>query len=517
MWRVSNLVLIVVFLLSIISVMVAGEGEKPRSLALKDLAPERSPFHIPRDNSTEELWDAFVLVEKANAGDPVAQHELGLRYLVGKNFPADTVKAAYWIGKAAAQNFLPADYNYGLFLNNGWGVDWNPFEGFRHFEYAAKHGLTEAEYVYGLLFTDNLLVPRNYNEAYRWITMAADSSFAPAIEVMKEFTRRGIKPSLATDVKDTVSNTATDQSTGSSHLKPALQPIFLDLTSDTIQKPDNATLVKEAVAEGSEQLKNLLDTSDYRNTDSIVHAVDIKPFSDAAETGSPEALTIMGRFYEEGHGVEEDQIKATIYYLRAIRLESRWSPMLLWNMIRKQNYFKILKERAGKGDAQAEFAWAGLIEGGFDDQLTEGQALALLQNASRKGFSEAMVQLGLCYSTGRWVHQDFKKAAAEFEHAERLGNLEAKIRRYTIELKKAKGASVGADILQSLRKYAENGSVLAEEVLAFCYQTGILVSPNKPEAVRLYRHAAERGSRVAYNALKELYDEIRPDIPEFQF
>ncbi len=508
---------VAVLLVSIAPSLNADNGDKPRSLALKDLTPNRSPFHIPRDNSTEELWDAFVLVEKANAGDPVAEHELGLRYLLGKNFTADTAKAAYWVGKAAAQNYLPAEYNYGLFLNNGWGIPWNPFDGFRRIAAAAKRGLTEAEYVYGLMFTDNLIVPRNYGEAYRWIRMAADSSFSPAVEVMKEFARRGIKPATAQNDQDSAGRPSTGQSSGTGAPSPVLQPIFLDLSTDSIHRPDNTTLLKDAVAEGNDKLKGLLDSSNGRDADSIIRAVDIRVFSDAAEAGSPEALTMLGRLYEEGHGVREDPVKATVCYLRAMRLESRWAPVLLWDLVRREKYFRILRAGVDNGDPEAEFAWAGLVEGGVDGQLTDKQALTFLVDAAGKGYTEAMVQLGLCYSTGRWVRQDFTKAALEFQKAERLGNLEAKIRLYTIELKEQK-ASVGTDTLpELLRGYADNGSVLAEEVLAYCYQTGKLVPANTPEAVRLYRHAAERGSRIAYNALKELYDEIRPNAPEFQF
>lgn len=517
MCRPPTICCLIVLLVSSVGLMYANDGDKPRSLALKDLTPNRSPFHIPHDNSTEELWDAFVLVEKANAGDPVAEHELGLRYLLGKNFTADTAKAAYWIGKAAGQNYLPAEYNYGLFLNNGWGVEWNPFEGFGHIANAAKRGLTEAEYVYGLMFTDNLIVPRNYNEAYHWIRMAADSAFSPAVDVMKEFDRRGIKPPPSGNVKDSVAKHLTGQPSGSVHPTPALQPIFLDLTTDTLLRPDNATLLKEAVAEGNDTLKTVLDSSEVRNADSVMHAVNIRLFSEAAEAGSPEALTIMGRFYEEGYGVREDPVKAAVYYVRAMRLESRWAPVLLWDMARKDKFFRILRERVDNGDPEAEFVWAGLVEGGFDGQITDKQALAFLMDAAGKGFTEAMVQLGLCYSTGRWVRQDFKKAESEFTKAVHLGNLEAKIRWYTVELKNERGIAGTDSVPEALRRYAENGSVLAEEVLAYCYQTGRLVSVNTPEAVRLYRHAAERGSRIAYNALKELYDEMRPNSPEFQF
>ena len=73
-----------------------------------------------------QLLTGFLLLKEANNGDPYAQHELGLRYLIGKGFVPDTVQAVFWIKKAVAQNLPFAKFNYGILLNNGIGVQWNP-------------------------------------------------------------------------------------------------------------------------------------------------------------------------------------------------------------------------------------------------------------------------------------------------------------------------------------------------------------------------------------------------------
>ena len=133
-----------------------------------------------------------MLVHKANDGDPVAQHELGLRYLLGKDFPVDTALAAYSIGKAADQNMSIAQYNYGVFLNNGWGVKWNPFEAYHWFRLAAAHKLPEAQFVMGLFYTDNLALPRDWIKAYHLVKASADQNYEPARNVLQEFVKRGI-------------------------------------------------------------------------------------------------------------------------------------------------------------------------------------------------------------------------------------------------------------------------------------------------------------------------------------
>ncbi len=104
-------------------------------------------FYTP--DLSYQLKQRFQLIKMANSGDPLAQHELGLRYLQGLDMPSDTVKAAEWIMKAALQDLPSACYNYAILLLNGWGVPWNPFEAFVNFKKAAEAGMAQAQYITG--------------------------------------------------------------------------------------------------------------------------------------------------------------------------------------------------------------------------------------------------------------------------------------------------------------------------------------------------------------------------------
>jgi len=68
---------------------------------------------------------------------------------------------------------------------------------------------------------------------------------------------------------------------------------------------------------------------------------------------------------------------------------------------------------------------------------------------------------------------------------------------------------------QTLVDASKNGSLLAMVSLAVCYEKGIGTIQSKPDAVQYYRMASQRGSQFAYQELKRLYDEIRPNDPEF--
>src|SRR3970040_2576815 len=135
---------------------------------------------IKESDLNYQLWEGFLLVRKANAGEPAAQHELGIRYLQGKGFEADTVKAVLWFSKAADQGFELANFNLGIFAMNGWGMPWNPFQSFGYFKEAGKKNMPEAHFVVGLILTENLVVLQNWTEARDYIKKAAVAGFGPA-------------------------------------------------------------------------------------------------------------------------------------------------------------------------------------------------------------------------------------------------------------------------------------------------------------------------------------------------
>jgi len=110
-----------VFLFFVPWLLHAQEKEKPQ--AVRSYKIPTTPIVLPSTLDLQ-LLESFVLMQKANAGEAPAQHELGLRYLIGKGFPADTMKAAFWIQKAADQHLPLAKYNIGILLMNGRGLEW---------------------------------------------------------------------------------------------------------------------------------------------------------------------------------------------------------------------------------------------------------------------------------------------------------------------------------------------------------------------------------------------------------
>jgi TPR repeat protein len=484
----------------------------------KAFKTKSSPFRIleiRQSDVTYQLWEGFQLMRNANAGDAPSQHELSLRYLTGKGFSFDTVKAAQWMKKAADQDYILAKFNYGIFLNNGWGVDWNPFAAYRYFQFAADKEMREGEYVLGLFYTDNLVVPKNYPLAYEWIKKSADQNYDPAKDVLAELDKRGLNGAKVPE-KDSVKAKPVASKSGKSQ-QPSpqiIQPILLEFEDDKTVQVDDLTLLKELFNEGNEELRNTLGVSKILSDSVQTDSTGFSLIKQASDIGNPEAMTIVARCYERGIGVKMDKLQAAVYYIRAIRLDSRRAPALLWRLINEKNIQTVFNQQAGKNVPDALYVISSLHALGLSGSLTDEQALQFLQIAVSTSYIPAVLDLGNCYSQGQWVKADKKKAKEFWKYAADRGNTEGKIRAAVAEV--FDGTITDAKrSFEELQKYSEQGSVLAQTALGYCYEKGILVPINYTQAVYFYRKAAQRGNQSALTALNRMYDERRPKEKEF--
>jgi len=148
--------------------------------------------------------------------------------------------------------------------------------------------------------------------------------------------------------------------------------------------------------------------------------------------------------------------------------------------------------------------------------ISDDQALRLIERAAEKRHLPAMVELGLCYYSGRWVSASQAKAMELWTKAAKLGSREAKIRIAITQVRSQKPDVPLEQSTETLDNATHAGSVLAQVALGYCYEYGIGVPRSRPQAARLYRSAAQRGSQDAIRALRKMHDEIRPSDKEFR-
>ncbi len=495
-----------------ISITAVFAQDTTKSVVIKNNRPFRKYPLMKPQYPSYPLVASYLLVKEANGGDPFAQHELGLRYLLGQGFAADTLKAATWI-KAAVDNKLPlANFNYAIMLMNNIGVAWNPFQAFNDFKFAAESGMPEAEYALGTFYTDNFVVNRDYNKAYRWMKKAADSGLEYAIKTVKKMKDSGL---IADDVDASFeSNSVANKVTEHSILNQNWELDFYDFNPDTLTEEEQSNSIKEMLNKNKKKLKSILGISDTLQSVSKQDTTAESLIELASKSGSPEGLYIAGISFLKGISHPKDSIKAAELFIRAYRLGSRRAINSLIKFSQDSTFFTKLKISVDNNNANAMYVWAGLVALGFDYRITYKQALEFLEKAADQGHIQSIIELGLAYYSGTIVEKDKEKAVELWENAAELGSREAKVRLAFSKI--IDGDNDIKSELNFLQAATDEGSVLAESVLGYCYENGRGVKMSKSMAAHYYRSAAERGNQAAYKSLKKLYDDIRPDAPEFQ-
>ncbi len=399
-------------------------------------------------------------------------------------------------------------------LNNGTGVEWNPFLAYKNFKVSAESGMEQGQYVFGLLFTDNLIVNKNLKEAYKWIKKSADKGFEEAQKVLEEFEKSGYVFS-----EDSLKNSQQSQNKTKISTKPLMMEQFdldfYDFGDDSLSAEDEAEYLNELLSTKHEKLKNMFKVNTISDDKFNSNTSALAIISFAALAGSPEALLINARFLEYGIGVKQNLILASANYLKAYRFGSYKAAEALLKISRAKSFYNQLEKEVKNNNPNAMYVWAGLIALGMDYSLTEQQAFDLLVKAEKLKHVNSIIELGLAYYSGSLVKRDSLKAIEYFNQAVELGSSEAKVRLAFINIKSEKNI-IKTKNLNILKQHSNKGSVLAQAALAYCYEKGIAVKKNKAKASRLYRLAAQRGNEAAYASLRKMYDAIRPGDEEFQ-
>ncbi len=488
------------------------------SLAFKNKRSTQTSPYFYRPELAYQIWQKFKLTQEANAGDVLAQHELGLRYLLGEGIPADTAEAVYWIKKAAEKNLTSAKYNYAIMLINGIGVDWNPFLAFKYFKSAAEDGMVQAQYVVGVLYTDNLTVARDWNSAYYWIKESANGDYEPAKEILSQLESRISKPEVdSLFVEGKTGNNIKPVSDPDENLTSSLGLVFIDFDAltDSMVEITDSMLIADLEISGADSLIRELKSDSLKTLDAFITARRLDIVFKLAENGSPEAQTLLGRLYEKGIYFRKDLLEASVFYYRALRNDSPKAAHLFWKLSQSIEFLNLVQSETDKGNPAAQFVWYGLTSLGFDHRIVIDDALKLLDKSANNYYLPAMIEAGLNYYTGRYQPTNIEQGIRIWETAAGLGSKEAGIRLAASRLFDSLIETERQNDFKLVSAAAAEGSLFAMVSIGLCYEHGTGTTKYLPEAVNYLKLAAQRGSQFAYEELQRIFNAKRPDDREF--
>jgi len=143
---------------------------------------------------TGDFAKAFTEWEiAAKAGDPKAQHGLGVLYETGQGVPAiDEKKAAELYQAAADQEYAPAISNLARLYEDGRGVTKDQDRAIDLWRRAADLGNSTALYNLGAHYADGIGVPQNDLEAAKYFRAAAELGLPDAQYAMYRILSEGI-------------------------------------------------------------------------------------------------------------------------------------------------------------------------------------------------------------------------------------------------------------------------------------------------------------------------------------
>lgn len=480
-------------LILIILSLLGQASYAQRKISSKDSAKDTTA-NKQRSVNTISLYQQYYLVREANKGNPIAEHELGLRYLNGFSFPKDLKQAVYWIKRSADQYVPAANFNLGLLYYRGEGVEWDPFKAYKYIEIAAKAGLSDALYFMGILYLDNFVVPSDFNKAYSYIKASADSGYKPAMNMIKELGDDGIKK---------LKTMYGDEEVEHEYTKDEIFDIYWKILLNEISK--QISIVKSN--DPKEDLEKIIkDTS----------AVNV--INRLAMVGNSEALLILGMFHEKGV-LKKDIPQALEYYFRAIRLDSKWGYFFMKSLYDNQKEYQAIIEdiRTGvkKNDPVAMYDYYCLSGLGFDNSIDKTDAFGLLKKAVARKHIPSMIELALGYAEGKFEKKNVDKAISVLKTAEQQGAKDAELWIARLNIQENFKYQTKDETIAYLLKASDDGILYAQVMLGYCYEKGLGVDQDDTKAVEMYRTALSRGNKGAFAALKRMHDKIRPGEQSF--
>jgi localization factor PodJL len=143
-----------------------------------------TPNAAPAANAGANAGDRVT--QLANAGNPLAETILGLKFLDGQGAVVDLAEAGKWLSRAADHGDAVAQYRLGTMYERGQGTAADPVKAAKWYQAAATQGNRKAMHNLAVSFASGSTGKKDMAEAARWFSKAAalglsDSQFNLAV------------------------------------------------------------------------------------------------------------------------------------------------------------------------------------------------------------------------------------------------------------------------------------------------------------------------------------------------
>lgn len=398
-----------------------------------------------------------ALQVKASGGDPNAQYELGLCYLVegdltemakwfekaaeqghvraesalgechslGAGVPTDTAKAISLWSKASEQGDLNSWYNLAEAYRKGNGVERDCVKATELYRQAAEKGHTPAQFCLGQMYEKaDCAAPNDVTAAF-WYRKAAEQDHSSAQQQLGLMYRSG--RGVAQNYTEAANWLRRAADAGGPESQFTLGLMYL--RGEGTEKDYNEAAewltkaAKQGHAEAIEQLRSLyypIGWAYYSGTEGVQQDFNeaAKWLTKGAEQEDVLAQALLGYMYYRGQGVQQDYAKAARWFLTPAEDGNISAQCLLGSMYRhgqgvRQNYTEAMKwfsKAAEQGDSEAQRILGAMYEQGEGVSPNYRTAAIWYKKAAEQGNAAAQFQLALLYAQGKGVLEDYVEA-----------------------------------------------------------------------------------------------------------
>jgi TPR repeat protein len=355
----------------------------------------------------------------------------------------------------------------------GEGVPQNYEEAFKWYSLAAKQGNAWAQNNLGVMHQNGQAVQRNVVEAYKWYCLSAAQGNTNAIR-NRDGLRKSMTPEQIADGEREAANPRPNpESVAAAEFErvfyeryPDLKPhvSLCDAVALKLHEAGFRGESREAVMEkfAEEARKELARQRGSQPAAAVNQAspYDIGKLKSAAENGDAVAQNTLGVMYQVGRGVSQDMAEAFKWYCLAAQQGNTNAANNRANLLPT-----LSPEQTGEG------SWRRFLFDArrFADAQTEEEIVAL-KTSAEQGDSKAQLILGGLYCSGGRFPQNY------------------------------------AEALQWWRKAADQGLGSAQNSIGWLYSLGRGVPQSWEEANKWFYKAAQQGEAVAQSNLGEAFE-----------
>ncbi len=294
--------------------------------------------------------------------------------------------------------------------------------------------------------------------------------------------------------------------------------VVLALALSFAQSPGNAVAAQASSAQET-------------TTSSKLSSAEVAQLRPKAEIGDAGAQLALGRAYQDGNGVPQNDELAARWYRKAAEQGNAVAQNNLGVMYRagsgveksKEEALKWYRKAARQGYASAIFNLGAAYYNGDGGAVDDSRSYAWFLLAKERGSSsasaavaraeseltpgkinEGIVDLGEMYERGEELSRDLGESAKWYRKAAERGDHDARI-ALAIVLIKRQGQQDYVEARGWCEQEAKSINGRGQYCLGLIYQHGLGIEKDINRATKMYRQAAGLGNALAMQRLGQIY------------